>query len=188
MAGRARDSRIDSAVLNATVELLGEVGYRALSMGAVAERAGVHRPAVYRRWPSKCHLVIDAVSDGLGLDPTPNTGDLRADLVAGMTALVDSLAGTPLGRVLPGLLADLAADPELAEQFRQRVFLPRRETTAAALRSAIDRGEVRADLDMDFVLDAVAAPLYLRALLGHLPLTREIAGQSVDSVLAAIRV
>jgi AcrR family transcriptional regulator len=174
-------------VLDAAVELLGEVGYGALSMGVVAERAGVHRPAVYRRWPSKRHLVVEAVSGGLGLRPTPNTGDLRADLVRSMTALVDSLAGTPLGRVLPALVADLAADPQLADEFWQRIFQPRRETTATALRAAIDRGEVRADIDMDFVLDAVAAPLYLRALLGHLPLTPDVAEQAVDTVLAAIR-
>ncbi|MBP2328385.1 AcrR family transcriptional regulator [Kibdelosporangium banguiense] len=187
MAGRSRDARIDSAVLVATVALLGEVGYTALSMGMVAERAGVHRPAVYRRWPSKRHLVVDAVADSLGLQPTPNTGNLRADLIAGMMTLVDSLAQTPLGRALPALVADLATDPELAEQFRSRVFHPRRDTTATTLRSAVQRGEVRADFDMDFVLDALAAPLYYRALFGHLPLTPALAEQCVDTVLAALR-
>ncbi|MEW2354290.1 TetR/AcrR family transcriptional regulator [Spirillospora sp. NPDC029432] len=187
MAGRTRDERIDRAVLDATVELLGEVSYPALSMGAVAQRAGVHRPAVYRRWPSKRHLVVDAVADGLGLHPTPDTGDLRADLVAGITTIVDALVGTALGHVLPALVADLAADPELAERFRDQVFHPRRATTAATLRSAARRGEIRADFDMDFVLDALAAPLYYRALFGHLPLTRALAEQCVDGVLADLR-
>ncbi|WP_433476131.1 TetR/AcrR family transcriptional regulator [Spirillospora sp. CA-142024] len=187
MAGRARDPRIDSAVLAATVELLGEVGYPALSMGTVAQRAGVHRPAVYRRWPSKRHLVVDAVADGLGLRPTPDTGDLRADLITGITTVVDSLAGTPLGRVLPALVADLHTDPELSERFLDRVFHPRRATTAATLRSAAERGEIRADFDLDFVLDALAAPLYYRILFGHLPLTRSVAEQSVDTVLASLR-
>lgn len=187
MAGRTRDERIDRAVRAATVALLGEVGYPALSMGAVAQRAGVHRPAVYRRWPSKRHLVVDAVADGLGLRPTPDTGDLRSDLVAGITTIVDSLAGSTLGRVLPALVADLAADAELAERFRERVFHPRRATTAATLRAAAGRGEIRADFDMDFVLDALAAPLYYRVLFGHLPLTRGLAEQCVDAVLADLR-
>jgi AcrR family transcriptional regulator len=187
MAGRTREARIDRAVLAATVELLGEAGYSAMSMGAVAQRAGVHRPAVYRRWPSKRHLVVDAVAEGLGLQPTPDTGDLRADLVTGITTLVDSLAGTPLGRVLPALVADLSADPELAERFMDRVFHPRRATTAAALHSAARRGEIRADFDMDFVLDALAAPLYYRVLFGHLPLTRSLAEQCVDTVLTDLR-
>ncbi|MFV2172633.1 TetR-like C-terminal domain-containing protein [Actinomadura sp. LOL_016] len=100
-----------------------------------------------------------AMADGLGLQPTPDTGDLRADLVAGITTIVDSLAGSTLGRVLPALVADLAADAELAERFS----------------------------DMDFVLDALAAPLYYRVLFGHLPLTRALAEQCVDTVLAVLR-
>lgn len=184
---RTRDTRIDDAILTATVELLGEVGYREFTMGAVAARAGVHRPAVYRRWPSKRHLVVEAVARHLGVTPTPDTGDLRRDLITGMSTLVRALAGTALGRALPALVADLASDPELAAEFRRRVFDPRRETTAAALRSAIARGEIDPDTDMDFVLDALAAPLYYRVLFGHLPLTERLAEQSVDTVLAALR-
>ncbi|WP_280262814.1 TetR/AcrR family transcriptional regulator [Nocardia wallacei] len=183
---RTRDARIDDAVLTAAVELLSTAGYQRLTMGAVAASAGVHRPAVYRRWPSKRHLVVDAMARQFGVTPTPDTGDLRADLVTGMTTLVRSLAGTALGRALPALIGDLAADPELAADFRRRIFDARRETTAATLRSAIDRGEIRPDIDMEFVLDALAAPLYYRVLFGHGPLTDRLAEQSVDSVLAAI--
>ncbi|WP_280233433.1 TetR/AcrR family transcriptional regulator [Nocardia cyriacigeorgica] len=183
---RTRDVRIDEAILAATVELLGTVGYQQLTMGAVAAEAGVHRPAVYRRWPSKQHLVVEAVAGQLGVTPTPDTGDLRGDLVAGMTTLVHALSGTALGRALPALVADLASDPELAAEFRRRVFDPRRETTAAALRSAIERGEIDPGIDMDFTLDALAAPLYYRALFGHLPLTESLAERTVDMVLAAI--
>jgi AcrR family transcriptional regulator len=183
---RTRDDRIDGAVLAATMEMLGESGYAALSIGAVAARAQVHRPAIYRRWPSKRHLVVDAVVAQLGLNPTPNTGDLRADLVTGMTTLVTALGGTPLGRVLPALVADLAEDADLAAEFMAKVFHPRRASTMAALESAIGRGEIRADLDMDFVLDALAAPLYYRALFRHLPVEPRLAEQTVDAVLAAI--
>ncbi|NEW41413.1 TetR/AcrR family transcriptional regulator [Nocardia cyriacigeorgica] len=183
---RTRDVRIDDAILTATVDLLGTVGYQQLTMGAVAAEAGVHRPAVYRRWPSKQHLVVEAVARHLGVTPTPDTGDLRHDLITGMTTLVHALSGTALGRALPALVADLAADPDLAGEFRRRVFDPRRETTAATLRSAMERGEIDPAVDVDFVLDALAAPLYYRALFGHLPLTESLAEHAVDTVLAAV--
>ncbi|WP_020668667.1 TetR/AcrR family transcriptional regulator [Amycolatopsis nigrescens] len=183
---RTRDDRIDAAVLAATVELLDESGYADLSIGGVAARAGVHRPAIYRRWPSKRHLVVDAVAAGLGLVPTPDTGDLRADLITGMNTMVTAFGGTALGRVLPALVADLAEDPELNEEFLRTVFHPRRASTAAALESARRRGEIRSDFDLDFVLDALAAPLYYRALFRHLPLTERLAEQTVDTVLAVL--
>ncbi|MET8774323.1 TetR/AcrR family transcriptional regulator [Nocardia sp. NPDC050713] len=186
MAGRARDDRIDVAVLTAARELLDENGYAELTIGGVATRSGIHRPAIYRRWPSKRHLVVAVVADLLGLRPTANTGDLRADLFAAMRDLVAALRDTSLDRVLPALLADLANDPELREHFLAVVFEPRRQTTETALRAAIDRGEVRPEIDMDFVLDAVAAPIYFRALFGHLPLDEELAESSVDAVLRLI--
>ncbi|MFF3572402.1 TetR/AcrR family transcriptional regulator [Nocardia jiangxiensis] len=183
---RTRDTRLDAAIRTAVVELLDEQGYEQLTIGAVASRAGVHRPAVYRRWPSKRHLVVDAVAELMGVTPTPNTGDLRSDLLEGMSTLVRSLSSTPLGRALPALVADLSASAELSDEFRSRVFLPRRESSAAALRSAIERGEIRADFDMDFVLDLLAAPLYYRVLFGHQPLTPRLAEQTVDAVLTTI--
>ncbi|WP_327110477.1 TetR/AcrR family transcriptional regulator [Nocardia sp. NBC_01730] len=186
MAGRTRDDRIDAAVLIAAREVLDEVGYADLSIGRVAARAGLHRPAIYRRWPSKRHLVVDVVADLLGLQPTPDTGDLRADLTHAMRTLIAALRDTSLHRVLPALVADLAGDAPLRAHFLATVFDPRRQTTAIALRSAIERGEVDPGIDLDFVLDAVAAPIYYRALFGHLPLSDELAGQSVEAVLRAI--
>ncbi|WP_435591465.1 TetR/AcrR family transcriptional regulator [Nocardia sp. bgisy118] len=186
MAGRARDDRIDAAVLIAARELLSENGYAELSIGGVATRSGIHRPAIYRRWPSKRHLVVAVVADLLGLRPTANTGDLRADLTAAMRDLVAALRDTSLDRVLPALLADLSNDPELREHFLATVFEPRRQTTEIALRAAVRRGEVRPDIDMDFVLDAVAAPIYFRALFGHLPLDDELAEASVDAVMRLV--
>jgi AcrR family transcriptional regulator len=185
---RTKDARIDDAILAATIELLDEIGYQAVTIGAVASRAGVHRPAVYRRWASKRHLVVDAVASQMGVAPTPDTGDVRADLVAGIATVVRSLSGTTLGRVLPALVADLANDADLAAEFRDRAFDPRRESTGITLRSAIARGDIRSDIDFDFVLDALAAPLYYRILFGHLPVSDRLAEQAVDTVLAAVAV
>ncbi len=186
MAGRMRDNRIDATILDTTRRLLSEIGYAELSIGRIATESGQYRPAIYRRWPSKRHLVVDVVARMLGETPTPDTGDLRADLVTGMRTIVTALRSTDLGRILPALVADLAADPELSQHFLRTVFEPRRESSAARLASATARGEIGAIPDLDFVLDALAAPIYYRGLFAHLPLTDSLAEQSVDTVLAAL--
>ncbi|MBP8534622.1 TetR/AcrR family transcriptional regulator [Streptomyces sp. MK37H] len=182
-AGRRRDPRIDEDVLTATLTLLDEKGYVPLSIGEVARRADVHRPAIYRRWPSKQHLVVDALASTIGVEPTPDTGDLRQDLITGISTITDALNHTVLGRVLPALIADLADDGPLRQRFLDVVFHARRATTARTLEHAMARGEARTDIDLDFVLDALAAPLYFRALFLHLPLDRTLVERTVDMVL-----
>jgi AcrR family transcriptional regulator len=185
-AGRQRDPEIDDAVVRATLELLGEVGYPALSIGQIAKRAGVYRPAIYRRWPSKQHLVTDVLAASLGVLPTPDTGDLRADLITGIGTVVDGLRSPLLGTALIPFVADLGAHPGLREAFFDTIFHARRSTTEATLRAAMAGGEVRSDLDVEFVLDALAAPAYFRQLFGHAPVDRRLVEQTVDLVLAAI--
>lgn len=187
VVGRRRDPGIDTAVLAAALAVLEDDGYAELSLGEVARRAGVHRPAIYRRWPSKQHLVVDALASAIGVEPTPDSGDLRTDLVAGISTIVIALDGTMVGRVLPALVADLADDEALRSSFLDAVFHTRRTTTARTLAAAVERGEVRPDVDLDFVLDALAAPIYFRALFRHLPLSGELVEQTVDMVLDHIR-
>ncbi|WP_457540177.1 TetR-like C-terminal domain-containing protein [Williamsia sp. R60] len=102
--------------------------------------------------------------------------------------MATALGGTTLGRILPALVSDLACDPDLSEDFLHRVFVPRRKSTALALESARQRGAIRQSFDMEFVLDALAAPLYYRILFRHLPVDAALAIQTVDSVLAALTV
>ncbi|MGA8113134.1 MAG: TetR/AcrR family transcriptional regulator [Actinocatenispora sp.] len=185
--GRPRDPRIDAAVRAATLRVLDSVGYGDLGIGEVARVAGVPRSAVYRRWPDKRHLVLDALAETVGLEPTPDTGDLRQDLLAGIGTIRTALADTLFGRVLPALVADLAHDPDLRTRFLTDIFTTRRASTAATLAHAIERGEIRADLDMEYVLDALAAPLYYRALFQHAPVDGRLVELTVDNVLAAIR-
>ena len=185
-AGRPRDPRIDAAVREATLRLLDRDGYAELSIGQVARTAGVPRSAIYRRWPSKRHLVLDALAETIGVHPTPSSGDLRRDLVAGIDTIRQALAGSLFGRILPAFLADLTEDSELREQFLTEIFIARRQTTATALRAAVDRGELRDDLDMEYVLDALAAPLYFRALFRHARIDKRLVELTVDSVLKAI--
>lgn len=185
--GRQRDPDIDAAVRTATLQLLREVGYADLSIGQIAKRAGVYRPAIYRRWPSKQDLVTDVLAAAMGLSPTPDTGDLRADLLAGIGTVLHGLTEGTLGHVLIPFAADLGGHPELRGEFFRRVFDARRASTEQRLRTAIAAGEVRPDIDMPFVLDALAAPFYFRRLFGHAPLDRALLERTVDLVLAGIR-
>jgi AcrR family transcriptional regulator len=111
--GRPRDPRIDDAVLRATVELLAETGYPGLLVSAIAERAGTSKPAIYRRWPSKAHLVHEAVFPIGAATDIPDTGSLADDLREMVCRAVAFLT-TPAARAaLPGLVGEMAADPTL---------------------------------------------------------------------------
>jgi AcrR family transcriptional regulator len=120
--GRPRDRRIDGAVLAATAELLVEVGYADLTMDAVAERAGTTKPAIYRRWRSKAHLVHEAAfpTDADRVQVLP-TGDLPTDLRAMVRACVDVFAHPVARAAVPGLIAEFAADPTLHAALVQRL-------------------------------------------------------------------
>ncbi|MEU7103672.1 TetR/AcrR family transcriptional regulator [Streptomyces sp. NPDC046215] len=182
--GRPRDGRIDAAVPAAVMAILGESGYAGLTLEAVAARAGTSKPALRRRWPSRQHLVVDALVATVPAAPAADTGCTHCDLVAGIGALGQAF-GAPLGRrVLPALAADLADTPELESAFLDRFFHPRRAPAADALRRGIRRGEVRADADIDLLLDMLVSTTSYRVLFGHLPATPALAEQVVKVVMA----
>jgi AcrR family transcriptional regulator len=185
-SGRPRDGRIDAAVPAAVLEILEETGYANLTLEAVAARAGTSKPALRRRWRSRPHLVVDALAGVVGTSPTPDTGCTHCDLIAGIGTLGEAFTGRVGRRVLPGLVADLADDPELAAAFRDRFFHPRRATTAAALRRGIERGDIREDADVDLLLDMLAATTYYRVFFGHLPVTESLAEDVVKVVLGGV--
>ncbi|GAA5162412.1 MULTISPECIES: TetR/AcrR family transcriptional regulator [Amycolatopsis] len=185
-SGRPRDDRIDSAVRQATVDILNEVGYANLTLEAVASKAGTSKPALRRRWASRRHLVVDALVATVGATPTPDTGCTHCDLVAGIQTLTDAFTTRIGRRALPALVADLADDPELAELFLDKYFHTRRASTAEALRRGVERGDLNPDVDVDLVLDMLASTTYYRVLFGHLPVTPRLAEQVVDVVLTGV--
>ena len=130
---RRRNARSHSAILDATSSLLTEVGYSQLTIEGVAARASVGKATVYRWWPSKGALVIDAMSRVLTAPAPSVTGDVRQDLLAAIRRTIHILASSPDGAVIPALTADLAHDPALAQQFRDQILRPRRST--ACIRS-----------------------------------------------------
>ena len=186
--GRPRSERAHQAILDAANELLEERGFVDLTIDEIAQRAGVSKTTIYRRWPTKGTLVFEAFSaDFLNRQPRPDTGSLRGDLLASLRAWIRVNKGTVKGRTLVGLIAEVQRDPELAEIWREDVIAPVRARHRTIVERAIDRGEVTPDTDPDVVLDMVYGPAYHRLLQSHLPLTDRFAQAVVDTVVAGVQ-
>ena len=187
VAGRPLDPAISEAILEATFEVLAETGYAKLSIEAVAQRAGVHRPAVYRRWPTKLDLVAAAISSIAPAVPDPDTGSTRDDLVELVSSIANLLVRNPRARLTLRLVAEIAVDEQLAALVDSRTVQPRRAMARTVLERGIERGEIRPDLDMELVCDLLVGSLYTRALVGRARLTRAKAERYVDCVLDGLR-
>ncbi len=186
--GRPRSERAHQAILDAANELLEERGFVDLTIDEVAQRAGVSKTTIYRRWPTKGTLAFEAFSsDFRARQPTPDTGSLRGDLLAGLRAWVRTVKGTVTGRTLVGLIAEVQRDPELAEIWREQFVGRVRTQHRIILDRAMERGEISPDADPDVVLDLIYGPAYHRLLQTHLPLSDRFAQAIVDTVVAGVR-
>jgi AcrR family transcriptional regulator len=183
--GRRRSDRSHQAIITATQELLVERGYRELTIEGVAARAGVGKQTIYRWWPSRAALVLEAYlagSDAVQLPP-PDSGSLREDVRALIGWLAAVLAEPTGGRVVAGLVGDLQHDPDLAEGFRQDVVPARRQAMLATLERGRERGEIRADADLDLGVDTLHGAVFYRLLLSGEPLDAAFAERLADQVL-----
>jgi AcrR family transcriptional regulator len=180
--GRPRDPHIDAAVLDATVEVLDEVGYARLTLEMVARHAGTSKPSIYRRWPDRQHLVLAALERQLGEPRPPDSGCVVCDLVAGAGVFLTACKRMPAG-VLGSLLADCAGRPELRTEFMARLFAPPRRAVGDAVDRARARGELRADLDRELAVDLIGSLVHYRALFGHAPADTPAMAVAVTTLL-----
>ena len=184
--GRPRSAAAHQAILDATVQLLSEVGFAGTTVEAVATRAGVGKATVYRRWASKVPLVIEAL-DARATEqvPIPHTGSVRGDLAEFLFGLVETLRG-PDGRLVAPLLAEISRNPELAEAFRRDLVAPRRAVMEQIVQQGMARGELRPDLDVDLALDAPVGTVMQRLLVLGETVDKESVGRIVDQLLDGI--
>jgi AcrR family transcriptional regulator len=166
--GRPRDPRIVGAVVEATVALLAEMGYADLSVDAIARRAGTSKPAIYRRWPSKAHLVHEAVFPLGEATELPDTGSLTGDVRAMVRRSADVLTTPAAGAALTGLVGEMAADPTLHAALLQRFSGILSQGLGDRLADAVARGEARPDATAEELVEAVAGITFF-ALLTHGP-------------------
>jgi AcrR family transcriptional regulator len=180
--GRPRDARIDTEVVGAVIAVLRKDGYGAVTIDGIAKNVGRARTSLYRRWPSKRHLVAYAVVGELGENPAADTGTLRGDLLSAVSTLWRAFRG-PLGHALAGLVADMAQDAALASSIRRDVMVPRRRSMREAIERARARGEARDDMDVELLLDMLTGPFYFRTLFGHASMSLKNTAQIVDHVV-----
>jgi AcrR family transcriptional regulator len=159
-AGRPRSEEAHRAILDATLALLVEVGYSALTVEGIAQRAGVGKATIYRRWSSKLPLVIEAYGD-LPAFEDADTGDLASDLEHILRSYIRLYNTTPLGAVIPSLAGELPHNPELMDGFAP-VVRERRQPLLNALGRAVERGEIPKDSDLDLAADLILGPITVR--------------------------
>ena len=176
-----RSERSRRAILDATWELFGRIGLRELSIEAIAKEAGVGKTTIYRWWPSKSAVVLDAVELHFhSVIPFPDTGSVVEDLRKQMRSAATMLQ-SPVGSAYLALVAEGQHDPDLVHALIERIIGPRRGEARDVLLRGIERGELAADLDPDLVVDLLYGPLYYRMLVTRAPLTRRY----IDDLLAA---
>jgi AcrR family transcriptional regulator len=178
-----RNERSRQSILTATADLLGEVGYTKLAVEAIATRAGVGKQTIYRWWPDKGSLVLDAyltlVGAGQGL-AFPDSGDLEADLRLALGSTVESLADPVFEQRYRALLTAIQDDPTLAAALLDRLLKPWLAATKQRLRAAQRAGQIRNDVDLEVAAELLYGPVYYRWLLR----TGPISHQYVDALVA----
>lgn len=184
--GRTRDEDARHRVLDAAFELVGTSGPGCVTINDIAEAADVAKQTIYRWWPSRTAVVLDALVNGtMRMTPFRQTDDVRSDFEAHLKAVI-RLFNSDTGGLIRELLADSQSDASIAEEFRDRFWGPRRELSAKRLQRAIELGQVRADIDHEIVLDAIYGPVWLRLMVGHLPLKPADATRIVDAIWPGI--
>jgi AcrR family transcriptional regulator len=156
-------------------------------MDAVAARAGVSKATIYRWWPTKETLALDALyHEWEGVPPVRDTGSLRGDLLTLLRPWARLAAKRPYGRAIAALLTEAQTDPVFADEYRARFVEPRRDQARAIFRRAIERGEIRADTKIEVALDVLYGPIYHRLLHGHAPLNDRFVRDVIDAALYGI--
>jgi AcrR family transcriptional regulator len=186
--GRPRSETARKAILDAAAELVLARGLGAVSMDAMAERAGVSKATIYRWWPTKETLALDALYhewDAV-LPHPPQTGSLRGDLLSHLRPWVQVIGQRPYARVIAALVTKAQTDPAFAEHYREHFLEPRRDHARAILQRAVERGEISAHANLEAAVDLVYGPFYHRLLQGHGPLDDRFTRDVVEILVAGL--
>ena len=180
-----RGERARARVLRAALEVLAEGGLPGFTMEAVALRAGASKTTLYRRWPSRTALLVEAMDRAFQALPTPATGDLRGDLLALMVAFEALLESQPFPRLLAAVIDAAERDPVLAG-LHFELTERRRQPIRAVLAEAAARGDIASTVDLELVIDLLAGPAFYRRFVAHRPFPPGYATDVVDLVLASL--
>lgn len=188
--GRPRSAESHQAILRATLELLAIEGLRGLSVEAIAQRAGVGKATIYRRWSAKEEIVAEAVSNLQAELPVPDTGTARGDFLAFAQFLAERASATGGGaEILARLLGEAAHDERLHQIFTENLVGPRRAAVRTILERGRERGELRDDIDIELMIDVIVGANIYRALVRRDDLRTIIgrAGELYDALFDGLR-
>jgi AcrR family transcriptional regulator len=178
--GRPRDGEARARILQASLEVLEEVGFPNVTCDAIAERAGASKATIYRWWPHKEAVMLEALRESIAQElPFPDTGDLREDMRLQLRNFATLLSG-PRARVFKGFVAAAQSDPKVADAFLSIWVRPRRGYALAGMNRY--EHKLREGVDLQLVMDAMYGPMYYRLLIGLSPLTPEFTDALTDLV------
>ncbi len=184
--GRKRDEDARQRILDAAFELVGANDPGAVAINDIADTAGVAKQTIYRWWPSRTAVILDALVDGtMKATPFRESDDIRADFDAHLRTVI-RLFESPTGGLIRELLAESQSDDVIASEFRERFWGPRRELSRSRLERGIELGQVRADLDPEVVLDVIYGTLWLRLMVRHASMRPADASTIVTAVWSGI--
>jgi AcrR family transcriptional regulator len=185
--GRPPSPTARGAIIEATLELLAEGGFQAATIEAIAARAGVGRNTIYRRWPGKEELVVEALHE-LSVDLDEQEGDDLHSLLLDWIRDFARLFADPLfGRIFPAVLGELQRNPVFADAYIERVVHPRRRALVELLTGGVQRGELRRDVNVEQIADLLAGPPFVRLLpLGWPPVTEHYAEELLETIWRGI--
>ena len=181
-----RNERSRIAILTAARDLLTEVGYAALTIEAIAARAGVGKQTIYRWWPGRGAVILDALTVSAAEPELPDTGDLTADMRLVMRATVAEFADPQLSATTRALTIETLSNEVLAAQVRDRLLGPQMAAIRDRIAAAQRAGQVRTGIDLDLAAELFMGPLYHRWMLGTGPLTDAYADDLVGLAMAAL--
>ncbi|GHO68263.1 TetR family transcriptional regulator [Ktedonobacter sp. SOSP1-52] len=181
--GRRRSNQAHQAILQATREVLSQVGYRDMTIEAIAAVAGVGKKTIYRWWPSKAAVALEVLTTSAeAREPFPDTGSLEGDLLTYFEQAFAGLQGKT-GTVLSGLSAEAQLDPEFAREFQQAFIVPMKASLVALLQRGLQRGELTPDTNLDVLADLIYGAKWYRFLLYPAPLDDAFARDIVRLIL-----
>lgn len=184
--GRPRSEKTKNAVLSAAYELLLENGFGAVTIEKIAERAGVSKATIYKWWPNKAAVILDAFFDAAVVRlPVPDTGSVINDMIIQVNNLANFLL-SPEGKVINEIIAEGQSDLKLAEAYRTMYFKPRRLDSRYILERGISRGELKEDLDIELVIDLIFGPLFYRLLITGDEINKDFVDNTVSYVLKGV--
>ena len=185
--GRHRSLEAEAAILKATLYLLERQPLRKVTADAIAQRAGVSKATIYKWWPNKSLVALDAYLAGMSEQvPVPDTGSAEQDFTQQLKSVM-AFYTSPLGKLFCQFIAEGQSDPEFLALFRDRFLCARRDTARVMWERGVERGEIRKDVDGEIVLDLIYGPMVFRLLTGHGSLAEREAESVVKTVFEGLR-